>query len=143
MQNLVSSNMTKITLEPFVFLVFFGWSAMNSVQVRTKLLIWKICEIDLGYDEFLCQNVSSNATIESEIQIKVNEIEIVSNWFSKVPGVFYSFFAGSLSDDHGRKPCLFLPILGALLGTVFDSINYAWIKILPTGKVIYSKYYKN
>ena len=24
-------------------------------------------------------------------------------------------------------------ILGALLGTVFDSINYAWIKILPTG----------
>ena len=81
-------------------------------QVRTKLMIWKICEIELGYDEFLCQNVSSNATIESEIQIKVNEIEIVSNWFSKVPGVFYSFFAGSLSDDHGRKPCLFLPILG-------------------------------
>ena len=78
--------MTKMTLEPFVFLVFFGWSAMNSVQVRTKLLIWKICEIDLGYDECLCQNVSSNATIESEIQIKVNEIEIVSNWFSKVPG---------------------------------------------------------
>ena len=81
-------------------------------QVRTKLMIWKICEIELGYDELLCQNVSSNATIESEIQIKVNEIEIVSNWFSKVPGVFYSFFAGSLSDDHGRKPCLFLPILG-------------------------------
>jgi len=125
-------NMARVTIEPFIFLAIFGWSAMNGAQVRTKLLISKICEIDLGYEEIVCQNISANATIESEVQIKVNEFEMVSDWLSKGPGVLYSFFAGSLSDDYGRKPCLFLPVFGALIGTIFDFINYTWIKTLPT-----------
>ena len=67
------------TLEPFIFLAIFGWSAMNSVQVRTKLLYWKICHIEMEYDDvFVCQNISSYKNIESKVQIRVNEFELVS-----------------------------------------------------------------
>ena len=91
---------TKITLEPFIFLAIFGWSAMNTVQVRTKLLIWKICEIDLGYEESLCKNISSNSTIESQVQIKVNEFEMVNDWLSKV----YTIKRRRFSSDSFFEP---------------------------------------
>ena len=77
-------NEFKITLEPFIFLAIFGWCAMNGTPVRTKLISWKICEIDLGYEEVLCKNISSNSTVESLVQIKVNEFEMVGDWLSKV-----------------------------------------------------------
>ena len=84
MQGLRKKTDFKITLEPFIFLAIFGWSAMNGTPVRTKLLSWKICEIDLGYEEDLCKNISSNDTVQSQVQIKVNEFEMVNEWLSKV-----------------------------------------------------------
>jgi MFS family permease len=48
-----------------------------------------------------------------------------------MPTIFFSFFAGSLSDDYGRKPLLFWPLLGGTIGMVFHIINYTWINELP------------
>ena len=101
----------KIKLEPFIFLAIFGWAAMNSAQVRTKLLLWKICEIDLGYEEALCKNISSNATVESKVQIKANEFEMVNDWLSKVYNIkkqtflhFSSFYVYSGEKNKRHKP---------------------------------------
>ena len=44
----------------------------------------------------------------------------------------FSLFAGSLSDDFGRKPLIIFPIAGTLIGTIFKLINYGFIHQLPT-----------
>ena len=48
-----------------------------------------------------------------------------------VPSVFYSFFAGSLSDDYGRKPLIILPTFGVVIGMILSIINYSFIETLP------------
>ena len=81
MGKIITSSLVKlrssITLEPFLFLYIFGWSAMNSSQVRTKLLYWKICHIEMDEDDEVCRNITSYEAIESKVQIRVNEFEMV------------------------------------------------------------------
>ena len=123
-----------ISLEPVIFLWAFGWSILNSAKVEKNLLIWKICHLELGYNETICNDLSSqsNTEIMEEVQIRLNNFEMVGQWLSSTPGVLYSFFVGSLSDDFGRKPCVYFPLLGATFGTIFSMINYIWIRELPT-----------
>ena len=52
-------------------------------------------------------------------------------WINRMPTLIYSFFAGSLSDDFGRKPLIVMPMLGALIGGVITIINYTFIHTLP------------
>ena len=69
----------KITLEPIIFLFIFGWAVLNGTKVDTNLLMWKICHIDEGFEESVCQNLSTaeNDKIQSAIQIQVNNFELV------------------------------------------------------------------
>jgi MFS family permease len=55
----------------------------------------------------------------------------VSQWLGTVPTILFSFFAGSLSDDYGRKPLMFWPMIGNIIGIVLWIINYAFINELP------------
>ena len=47
-----------------------------------------------------------------------------------IPTIIYSFFAGSLSDDFGRKSLIMLPTIGSIIGTIFSLINYTFIEKL-------------
>ena len=42
-----------------------------------------------------------------------------------------SFFMGSLSDKFGKKPLIFLPLLGSVLDAILHMINYTFIRELP------------
>ena len=53
--------------------------------------MWKICRIDLGYNESLCEDSSrkyvfhsTNDNITSEVQIKANEFELVNDFLKTV-----------------------------------------------------------
>ena len=56
---------------------------------------------------------------------------MVGSWLSTVPSLVYSFFAGSLSDDYGRLPCIKFPLIGVIIGNFASIINYFWIDKLP------------
>ena len=62
------------------------------------------------------------------MQIRVNNFKIGSGFISAVPGVVYSLFAGALSDRHGRKFLIYLPVFGTVLAYVSQMINYAYIR---------------
>jgi len=56
---------------------------------------------------------------------------MIGQWISSVPIVAFSIIAGALSDVFGRKPLMILPMIGDLIGTLFNIINYAFIDTLP------------
>jgi MFS family permease len=55
----------------------------------------------------------------------------VGQWLGTVPTIIFSFFAGSLSDEYGRKPLILWPVFGGMIGILFSIINYAFINELP------------
>ena len=56
---------------------------------------------------------------------------MVSQWMTNVPVVLFSIIAGALSDEFGRKPLMLWPVIGDLVGTLLNIINYAFIDTLP------------
>ncbi len=141
-----------LTLEPVIFVFSFAWSILAGAQLQTNLLMWKVCHLEKGYNETICDNLTLDEyeDIQTEVQKRVNNFDMVryidkqvvnvliqahcqsSEWIGRTPTLVYSFFAGSLSDDFGRKPLLILPVLGFTIGMVFNFINYGFIRTLPT-----------
>ena len=52
-------------------------------------------------------------------------------FMTTIPTIIYSFFAGSLSDDYGRKPLIILPTFGVVIGMFLSIVNYEFIDTLP------------
>jgi hypothetical protein len=44
---------SKVTLEPAIFLFGCMFGILYGVQVQTNLQLWKICHIELGYNDTL------------------------------------------------------------------------------------------
>lgn len=122
-----------INLEPLIFLFSLGWGIYTGVQTQTNLLMWKICHIEMGHPEDICQNLtlSENDDVQSTVQQRVNTFNIVGQWIGLLPTLVFSLFAGSLSDDFGRKPLILWPTAGAVLSAIFSTVNYAFINVLP------------
>ena len=55
-----------ITIEPLLFMIAFSLSLIGGAQVTTNLLIWKICHVELHYDENVCGNLSLEANTVAE-----------------------------------------------------------------------------
>jgi hypothetical protein len=72
-----------------------------------------------------------NADAERAVQESVNNFLMTSQWISSVPVVFFAAIAGALSDEFGRKPLMFFPILGSVITLGANMINYAFIEQLP------------
>lgn len=46
-----------------------------------------------------------------------------------IPGLFFSLYAGALSDEFGRKPLMMIPIFGFFVSAICGIINYAFVRI--------------
>lgn len=75
-----------ITLEPVIFGSLFTWFMIEGSQMTTNLLITKICQIELEYDEYFCKKVISKENMtalekdnEAIVQSKVNNFEVGLN----------------------------------------------------------------
>ena len=129
----ISAYIKTITIEPVIFLFIVGTYILMGSQIPTNILIYKICHIELNYTEEVCEHLGddSNRDTEEEVQVLVNNFQMKANWIVAVPGIFFSLYAGPLSDRFGRKPVLMIPILGTALQAFGGLINYIFLDSLP------------
>lgn len=131
MENKYFSSTTRITLEPFIITFIFVWFLMDGAQIQKNLLMWKICKFQLNQTEIVCGNLSAYNETQSEVQTRANNFEMFGQFMTTIPTIIYSFFAGSLSDDYGRKPLIILPTFGVVIGMFLSIVNYEFIDTLP------------
>uniref|UniRef100_A0A336MM13 CSON003653 protein n=1 Tax=Culicoides sonorensis TaxID=179676 RepID=A0A336MM13_CULSO len=104
------------TLEPSLFLIVFGWTA-----VFTNQLVYQTCVDVYHYNETTCKCLgtknSSNITkeIETEVQPYVANIIMAKQLIEILIGTIMCLRLGPWSDLHGRKPILIVVYLGTLL----------------------------
>ena len=122
-----------ITLEPAAIPYAMGFGILNGAAIQTDLVIWKICHIQLNQTQEICDNLSAdeNSDIEFEVQRRLQDFEMITQWIKSAPTFVYAFFIGALSDRFGRKPIILLPMLGYLIDLCLNFINYAFIEKLP------------
>lgn len=64
------------------------------------------------------------------IQSYVSTLNIYGSLIDNIPTIFIMLFLLPWSDKHGRKPLLIAPLIGHMLCTIIDLINY-YIPSLP------------
>ena len=69
--------------------------------------------------------------INDEVQAKVNNFLLISQWIGQTPTLLYSFFAGSLLDYYGCKLFILFPLIGMLIQSICMFINCAFFDDLP------------
>ena len=129
----ISGQLRTITIEPMMFLFIFGFAILIGAQIPTNILIYKICKVELNNTEEICNNLSedSNKEIQDDVQTRVNNFFVKSQWISSVPRIIFSLYGGPISDQIGRKPIILIPILGHAFMALSGIINYAFIETLP------------
>ena len=122
-----------ISIEPALFFFNFSMKVDLGAQISTNFLIWRICYLDLNYTENICSNLTIDEyeDFNNEVQKRVVDIQSISIYLGAVPAIIYSLFAGSLSDDYGRKPLIIVPIFGAVLTAIGMLVNCIFIENLP------------
>ena len=93
---MTESILKQITLEPTMFFVTFGTTVERGAQITTNLLIEKICHGELDYTNDICANLTNTGfeDFNTEVQKKVNNFLMVSEWIGRTPALLYSFFGG-------------------------------------------------
>ena len=79
-----------------MFFVTFGGTIERGAQITTNLLIGKICHGELNYPDDICTNLTNTGfeDYSTEVQKKVNNFLMVSEWIGRTPALVYSFFGG-------------------------------------------------
>lgn len=120
-----------ITVEPLIFLYTVS-VGLNEV-IRSNLIITKICQSKLNYNDTICEdlNAEANEHIQDIVQENVTEYETIYSSVAFVPRILYGLLAGTWSDRNGRKILIGLPILGQFLASVSYGLNYLFLTRLP------------
>ena len=121
------------TIEPAMFFFVFSFKIDHGAQITTNFLLWKICHLGLNYSTDICSNLTLDEyeSYNTEVQKSVVDIQSISIYLGSIPAIIYSLFAGSLSDDFGRKPLIVIPLFGAVLTAIGMLINCLFIENLP------------
>lgn len=112
------------TLEPALFLLFFGWYL--SVSIVTNQILKQTCIYQFEYSHIVCNQLDDkNATgsIEQEIQPYVANILMTLTILNSIIPMLLSLFLGPWSDRFGRKRVFCAVFLGY-------NISMGWIMIV-------------
>ena len=60
----------------------------------------------------ICGNLSAYPAIQTDVQLRVNHLNMWGDLLHSVPVFIISFFAGTIADRVGMKICILLPMLG-------------------------------
>jgi MFS family permease len=80
---------------------------------------------------FFCIFSEENNEAQKDVQVLVNNFQQNSQWIASVPLIIFSVIAGALSDVFGRKPLILFPLIGYLLNSLANIVNYAFIETFP------------
>ncbi|KAJ5788834.1 uncharacterized protein N7518_005845 [Penicillium psychrosexuale] len=109
------------------------------------------------YEDIICRNYqdtlhrAGNETLSSPVsnpcksEAVQGELALVIGYqstFDVMPGLILSLPYGVLSDRWGRKPLLYLGILGILLGEIWVRIVCLWSSVIPLRMVWLSAVFK-
>jgi len=116
-------------LELVVFL--FMYSLFMIVITSQELYIWKACRVNFNYTEEICKNISNHKDKQIDVQKFVAEIQGYNGILQSIPAIVFSFFAGPLSDDYGRKPLILIGFTGYVILNISFLINSWFMLELP------------
>ena len=113
------------------FAVMFSKMSHGVVGVlTTELALAKVCQVELGYPQTLCSNLTNHTDIEILVQKEVNMFEMKGRMMTQVPTIIYAIMAGSLSDRFGRKPLMISVMVGQILEGLALLVNTIWFSDL-------------
>ena len=131
-----------LTVEPCLF--FFALCNGMFVIIAQNLYIAKVCEVNLGFDKVICDNITHNKEEQVAVQKYVSELQAYSGvlqvermksfiLFSSnflfqqaIPSVVYALFAGPWSDLHGRRFLIIFSSIGYIINNTVFIINTFW-----------------
>jgi len=126
-------------VEPVQLLYVLMFSV--SLVPMDRIYIDKVCQVNLkdwihslNLTTEVCQHLTKNASyavVQNRTQELVSELKIYEGVMMSVPAIVFSLFAGSYSDQVGRRPLLAIPFLGNIFSYLCILINLYWWDQLP------------
>ncbi|XP_063219981.1 probable peptidoglycan muropeptide transporter SLC46 isoform X2 [Bacillus rossius redtenbacheri] len=105
------SSKFRVTVEPLIFLLFFGRTL--SAPVFTNLFLKQTCLVTLQMNRSTCDLLTTgNKTLEDLVQPSVTVIQMLVSVIEALSPAVISMFLGPWSDTNGRKLLLIAPVLG-------------------------------
>eukprot|EP00092_Neocalanus_flemingeri_P040034 GFUD01043604.1.p1 GENE.GFUD01043604.1~~GFUD01043604.1.p1 ORF type:complete len:483 (+),score=90.62 GFUD01043604.1:175-1623(+) len=126
-------------VEPVQLLYVLMFSV--SLVPMDRIYIDKVCQVNLkdwihslNLTTDVCQHLTKNASlakVQNRTQEIVSELKTYEGVMMSVPAIVFSLFAGSYSDQVGRRPLLAIPFLGNIFSYLAILINLYWWDQLP------------
>ena len=96
-------------VKPLIIIYGLQWAITG--PVTSQLWLERTCSVNYGYNDTICQNLTSYETINDEIQKQVTQYSVVGSYIENIPQILVTLYLGPLSDK-GRKPLMYLPFIG-------------------------------
>ena len=110
----------KWTLEPALFLLFFGW--WLSIAIVPNQILKQTCLYTFEFGEFVCSHLddrNASHTVEEIIQPYVANILMTTTIIQSVVPTVMCLFLGPWSDRYGRKKVMIFIFIGSLMSVTW------------------------
>ncbi|XP_068215100.1 probable peptidoglycan muropeptide transporter SLC46 [Palaemon carinicauda] len=121
-----------ITVEPAMFLFFFGYGLEN--VFITNLWIDKICLYHFNYSEEICRTIDSgkHPDEQANVQKTTTIYNLYANVLQYLPAVFIVLLLGTWSDKKGRRLPIIISFSGYFLTSLCVTAVSYWRTLPPT-----------
>ena len=99
-------------------MMIYGLQLAITGPVSDQLWINRTCNVNLGYNVSICEDLSNHKNFSDEVQKQVTQYKVIGSYIENVPQIVLTLYLGPLSD-RGRKLLMYIPFLGHLISGGF------------------------